>query len=203
MRASRSAPAGYAPAGSVVIDGNRRLKRWLNLTVIPALLLALYCLFALAAALRPELAEHSRTFRNTSDAMLFVGVLALALLLAPVIVFVLHEAVHGLFFWLCTRDRPRFGFKGWYLYASAPGWYLSRNRFLVVGLSPVVTITAAALGLAMVVPPDAAAVVLVAAALNAAGSLGDLYMCARLLAVPASGVVEDRPDGITWHVATP
>jgi hypothetical protein len=201
MRPSRVAPDGYAPAGSVVLDGNRRLKRWLNVASVPLLLLAGYSLFALAGALRPEVAGHTRTFGDTSEALLFLGLIVVALLLVPVVVFVVHEGVHGLFFWLFTRARPRFGYKGWYLYASAPGWFLSRNRFLVVGLSPLVLMTAAAIGLAMVLPPEAAAVVLIGAAFNAAGSVGDLYICARLLAVPASAVVEDRPDGVTWHVS--
>lgn len=202
MRPSRIVPHGYAPAGSVVLDGNRRLKRWLNVASVPLLLLAGYSLFTLAAALRPELATHSRSFHDPFEALLFLGSIVVALLLVPAVVLVVHEGVHGVFFWLFTRDRPRFGYKGWYLYASAPGWYLSRNRFLIVGLSPLISMTAAAIGLTMVLPPVAAAVVLVGAAFNVAGSVGDLYMCARLLAVPSSGVVEDRPDGITWHVAT-
>ena len=118
------------------------------------------------------------------------------------VVFVLHEAVHGLFFWLYTRDRPRFGFKGWYLYASAPGWYLSRNRFLVVGLSPLVTMTAAALGLAMVVPPDGRGRGAGRGRVER-GRVARRPVHVRAAARrPASGVVKDRPDGITWHVAT-
>jgi Putative zincin peptidase len=202
MRPSRVVPVGYVRAGSVVLDGNPRLKWWLNVAAVPALLLAGCSLFGLAAAMRPDLAGYSGTFQDPAEALLFVGLFLAALLVSPVVVFVVHEAVHGMLFWLYTRDRPRFGFKRWYLYASAPGWYLSRNSFLVVGLGPLVAMSAVALGLAMVLPPVAAAVVLLGAALNAAGSLGDLYVCARLLAVPASGMVEDRPDGITWHVAT-
>jgi hypothetical protein len=39
------------------------------------------------------------------------------------------------------------------------------------------------------------------AVLNIAGSVGDLNNSARLCAVPASAVVEDRTDGLTWYLA--
>jgi hypothetical protein len=201
MRASRAAPDGYVPAGSVVLDGNVSLKRRLTVASLPLFVVAWLVLAAAAVALRPDLAEYRRTFRSPIDGALFSVWLLATLLAMTFVVIVVHEAVHGLALWLYTRSRPRFGYKGWYAYASAPGWYLSRNRFLVVLLSPLLAITAAALALVTVLPPVAATVVLFGAALNAGAALGDLYLCVRLLAAPASAVVEDRRDGIVWHVA--
>jgi hypothetical protein len=202
MRASRTAPDGYVPAGSVVLEGNLRLKRLLNLASVPVLLVAGIVLIPLATVLRPELGAGSGgTIAGPGDALWFIGGILVAAVLLPVVILVVHEAVHGLLFWVYTRRRPQFGWKGWYAYACAPGWYLTRNSFLVVGLAPIVLMSAAALALAMVLPPIGAGMVLLGAIFNAAGSVGDLYICWRLLAAPASAVVEDRLDGVTWHVA--
>jgi hypothetical protein len=203
MRASRTAPAGYAPAGSVVLDGNPRLKWWLTVASLLLLVVGWYLFAAVATALRPELSGLSLTFASPTGALLLLVAVVAVLLLVTVLVLVVHEAVHGLLFWVYTRARPQFGFKGWYAYASAPGWYLSRNRFLVVGLGPVVVLSSVGLALVLVLPPAAATAVLFGMALNIAGSVGDGYLCARLLALPASAVVEDRPDGIAWHTGPP
>lgn len=200
MRASRTVPAGFAPAGSVVLDGNDRLKDRLNTLSAAVLLVVGLLLVVFAATLRPDLAGYDRELADPAEALFFVVVLLATLVTVPVVVIAVHEALHGLFFLLYTRARPRFGFRGWYAYASAPGWYLSRNRFLVVLLGPVIVLSAAGLWLALVLPPLGAAAVLFGATLNAAASVGDLYFVARLLTVPAAAVIEDRPDGFAWHL---
>jgi hypothetical protein len=195
-------PAGYTPAGTVVLDGNQRLKWILTIASLVALVVAWFGLVPLVVVLRPELADSGGTVRDGGEALLFLGGLLAALLVTPLLVIVVHEAVHGVLFWVYTRTRPQVGWKGWYAYTSAPGWYLTRNSFLVVGLGPVVLITAGAIGLAMVLPTVGALLVVFGAILNIAGSVGDLYVCGRLCLTPASSVVEDGIDGITWHLAT-
>jgi hypothetical protein len=201
MRASRTPPAGYTAAGTVVLEGNKRLRWALTIASLVALVASWFVLVPLVTALRPELAGSGGTYRAGGEALLFLGAVLVSLLVTPFVVLVVHEAVHGALYWAYTRSRPRVGWKGWYAYASAPGWYLRRNSFLVVGLAPVVLITAAAIGLAMVLPPGAVVLVIFGAVLNIAGSVGDLYICARLCATPASAVVEDRIDGLTWYLA--
>jgi hypothetical protein len=199
VRASRTAPAGYAAAGSITLEGNDRLKRTLNVAQTIAMVPFAVAFIALVGALRPELAEVSVAVRDLGD-ILMVAIGFLAVLATLPLTIVVHEAVHAALFWAFTRARPQVGFKGWYAFASAPGWYLSRNRFLVVGLGPFVSISVAALGLALVLPPFGVVLAVIAAVVNAAGSVGDLYMCARVGRAPRSAVVEDRADGITWHV---
>ena len=124
---------------------------------------------------------------------------ALVVLIATTFaILVLHELVHGLFFWLFTRSRPRFGFKGAYAYAAAPGWYIPRPQFLTVGLAPLALISLAGLLILPVTAPPVSLVVIVALILNAAGAIGDLYMVVRLLFVPHGVLIEDHGDGIRW-----
>jgi len=40
------------------------------------------------------------------------------------------------FFWVFTRSRPVFGLRGWYAFAAAPGWFLTRGQYLVTILAP-------------------------------------------------------------------
>lgn len=207
MRASRNPPAGYVRAGSVTLQGNRRLLMWLNLASLPGLVIAGYGFAGLAALVRPGLIDDlglslSSSLSSSSPASPSFVFALFGLLLMPFVVVVLHEAVHGLAFWFYTRARPEFGFKGWYAYAAAPGWYLGRNQYLVVGLAPLVGISMVALALVAVLPALLAAVVLLGSVLNAASATGDLYLCARVMTSPASTVIEDRSDGITWWVPT-
>src|SRR6266699_209791 len=68
------------------------------------------------------------------------------------VVLILHELTHGLFFWLFTKSRPAFGFKGWYAYAAAPGWYLPRAQFLVVVGAPLTLLSLLGEALLLLVP---------------------------------------------------
>ena len=53
---------------------------------------------------------------------------------------VVHELIHGLFFWLFTGSAPRYGLGLSYAYAAAPDWYIPRRKYQVTGLAPVVII---------------------------------------------------------------
>ncbi|MEU4621904.1 DUF3267 domain-containing protein [Actinoplanes sp. NPDC023801] len=205
MRASRTPPDGYVQAGSVTLRGNRRLLLWMNVTSVPGLIIAGYGFAALASVIRPELFDDfiswlSTSWSSSAPASMTFIVALFGLLLMPFVVLVLHEAVHGLAFWLYTGTRPEFGYRGWYAYAAAPGWYLGRNQYLVVGLAPLVGISVTAIVLVPALPAPLAIVVLFGAALNAASATGDLYLCARIITTPAAAVIEDRHDGITWLV---
>ncbi|MFL7791252.1 MAG: DUF3267 domain-containing protein [Anaerolineae bacterium] len=127
-----------------------------------------------------------------------VVIVALAVTLG---VGVIHESVHGLFFWIFTRERPVFGAKSLYLYAGAPGWYLPRSRHVVVGLMPLVVITAVGFILALVVPVTAAVWILLVVVANASGAAGDLLAVVWLLRQPLETLVKDT--GVTLTIYQP
>ena len=121
-------------------------------------------------------------------------------LVALVLMIPLHEGVHGLFFWLLTGERPRFGFVGPYAYAAAPDWYIPRNPYLLVGLAPLVVLSVVGMALVPFVPVSVLFVVLVVVVMNAAGSVGDLVMTAWVIVRPKSALVRDAGDAITLYV---
>lgn len=118
----------------------------------------------------------------------------LALLALSIIV---HEGLHGLAIrW--AGHRPRYGVllsKGAF-YATADGAYFPRNVFIVIALAPIVGITAASMALMPFIPDTAGYYLGLAAALNAANSIGDLWMTAVVLRHPPSALIQDEMDGI-------
>ncbi len=112
---------------------------------------------------------------------------------------VLHELIHGFFFWLFTRTRPKFGFKLMYAYAAAPDWYLPRNQHFIVGLAPLVLITLVGLLLLPVVPNFAVWPIVLMITANSAGAVGDMAMATWLLFQPQTALVRDVGDAITIY----
>jgi hypothetical protein len=129
-----------------------------------------------------------------------IAILSVALFITVGVVLVLHELTHGLFFWLFTRSRPVYGFKGWYAYAAAPGWYLPRIPFLAVLGAPLILLSLLGEALVLLVPDTVALLVLWGMIINAGVAIGDLYMIVRLLLAPKATVIEDSGAGIKWYV---
>jgi len=126
----------------------------------------------------------------------FVGLL----LGVMVVMIVLHEGLHGLFFWLYTHARPRFAFKGFYAYAAMPGWYLPRCEYLVTALAPLVGITLlGVLGLALL-PGWADPPLIWLLILNTSGAVGDLWIAWALLRAPAGVMGCDNGDSAELFV---
>lgn len=123
--------------------------------------------------------------------------------LLPVVAstFVIHEAIHGFFFWT-FGGKPTFGMKvigGWknflwglVLYATADAYY-TRSQYLIIGLSPLVLISVLAVVASVIEPLQSYAIL--AGSANALGAVGDIYMTAKLAKFPSDVLVRDTADG--------
>jgi hypothetical protein len=111
----------------------------------------------------------------------------------------LHELVHGAFFWFFTRHRPAFGLRIGYAFAGAPGWYLPRRQHLVVGLAPLVLLSLLGLLLLAALPAGLLAAVLFGGVANAAGAVGDLWVVFLELRERREILVEDLGDRINFY----
>jgi hypothetical protein len=111
-----------------------------------------------------------------------------------------HELVHGLFFWRFTGKRPTVGIKGVFVYVAVPSdVYLPRNQYLLVGLAPLVMLTLVGLVLLAIAPGVVAPIVILFVAMNAAGAAGDLTMIVRLLAYPSHTLMQDADTGVVVY----
>jgi hypothetical protein len=194
--AAKWLPEDYKAAGTLDFTRSPVRLLALNAAGLALLILVVSLLLAFVAATRP----------NASGGFVLQGSVSLAALAAVaalvVLTVVVHELIHGAGFWLVTRTRPEFGFRGYYAYAGAPEWYIPVGRYLPIGLAPLVVVTVVGLGLLQVVPTDAIPAVFVVVAFNAAGAVGDIAAVAWLCVQPRDAVVRDKGDAISLYRRT-
>ncbi len=194
MRPTQTLPKGYREIGTIDIHNKR------TLLLISLLGLVLMCFFSilftfLLYRMHPEAfngnpMNHPFGFEN-------VFLQTLGLLAILILMLLLHEALHGLVFWFFTHDRPHFAFKAFYAYASLPGWYLPRGRYLVSALLPFSGITLLGFLLLWLLPPTWFIPLLLVMVSNAAGSVGDLVVVAWLLTRHRGVLAVDIGDAVT------
>lgn len=196
MRPVKNLDAEYVLAGELDVN-NRQVIIGLNLVGLVLLFLFGWIFFQIASAIRPEI-------ESPSLSSVLEGLEPLSLILGVIIVLIIHELVHGLFFWIFTGDRPKFGVHIFYAYAAAPEWYIPRKYFLVVGLAPFVCISLAGLLLLPLVPFQMAPVLVLSLIFNAAGSVGDFAICGRLVSQPNTFMIHDiGPRMAFYRLAEP
>jgi hypothetical protein len=195
MRATLQLPEDYETIGKIDLVNDRRALVWMNVLGL-ALFIGFGWLFVRALMfLRPR--EAARALWIHIDSFGEVVIWLLLLLILTVVMIVLHEAAHGLCFAAFTHSRPVFGFRGYYAFASAPGWYLRRNPYLITGLAPLVLITMVGLGLLAIVPVNWILSVLLFMTMNASGAVGDIIVSVWLLLQPANCYALDEAEAVT------
>jgi predicted metal-dependent HD superfamily phosphohydrolase len=192
IKSVKELSSGYVFAGEIDVQ-NRRVILALNLIGLVMLFVFGWLFVQLAEAVRPE--PPSSGLSTFWD-----GLQPLWLLLGIVGVFVLHELIHGFFFWLFTGDRPQFGLHILYAYAAAPDWYLPRNRFIIAAAAPFILITMACLALLPSIAPQAVSELLIILTLNAAGSVGDLLVTGWLITQPRTTMVNDTGPAVSFYM---
>jgi hypothetical protein len=196
MQAKRELPPGYTLHSRLSIK-NRATLIWMNIIGLVLLVFFAWLFTAVAVWLRPD--QTGLFFKFTFTSWQSLAEYTAIALLVIFFVLALHEAIHGLGFWLLARVRPEFAFKGLYAYAAAPGCYIPRNPYLVIGLGPLVVISLAAVGLLAFVPAQMIFWVILAAILNASGAVGDIWVAVLLLRQPADALSLDSGDEISIY----
>ena len=111
----------------------------------------------------------------------------------------IHEGIHGIFYWIFTRTRPRFIFKHYYAFVSAPGWYFPRWQYFFIGLSPLVMITALCILGIIYLPIGFVLPLYLLVIFNCGGSIGDLWVAARLLVTSRKTMIRDFGEAIEFY----
>ena len=184
-------PEGYTEIGS-----------W-NLGQVPRRVIVLLFVLSLVAMVMTANVAIAIQYlaSGVSSISLELGSLALGLVGG----LVLHEAAHAVAF-LALGARPRFGAKwgtrfGPVLYASAPGSYLSRRGYVVVGVAPALGLTVLLLAVIAVAPAGGliGSGAFLAVILSVGGSAGDAMIVRAVLSYPADARFEDTADGFTVY----
>lgn len=199
MRATQNLPPTYHLDSTVDVSKDQSLLLILNLVGLVFMGLFGFLFFQLMYRLRPY--DAPRLFNGVQfHGILEVLGLIAALLALTMLYIVLHEAIHGVFFWLFTRAQPQFAFKWAYAYAAAPDWYIERAPFLVTTLAPLVVITLLGSVLFLVIPASWLLAVWFVIVMNASGAVGDLLVAYRLLRYPSGCMVQDRGDAVRFYL---
>lgn len=185
MKATVQLPENYRELMTIDLEKNKKqfiLVNALSLVIAAAVLLPIWLL-------------------APKDAEFIPDVLSAALLIAGIFVYViLHEAVHGVCFWLFSRQRPRFGWKSAYAYSASDAYYPKRP-YLTIALAPVVLWGVVLAVLAAVLPAGCYWTVQLIQLMNISGAAGDLYITWLLCRMPKDILVQDA--GVAMQVYAP
>jgi hypothetical protein len=205
MKAHLSLPANYSRYTILEPAKKPAFIIGAMVTGVVLLLVVGWLLVMFANALRPAALDGMRLrdlFRSTTtgSSLVIPPAVSRNLGLALIAVVILHEGVHGLFYWLFSSRRPKFGVQGFFPYAAAPsGVYFPRNHYIVIGLAPLVLLTAVGLLLMATAPIAFVPFLLFFVAFNASGAAGDVIMVTQLLSFSADTVMEDNGSGVAIY----
>jgi hypothetical protein len=196
MKATQVLPPNYHLSGKFDLKNARQVIS-MNLVGFVLLILSIWFFGWLAIRMRGTSAiSFSFEFSSISSSLFSVGKLILVIFL----VLVLHEAIHAIYFWFFSRHKPLVGFKGFYAYASMPGWYFPRNQYLLIGIAPLVIISLLGIICLAILPIASIYLVLVALVMNTSGAVGDIFVVLWLFTKPQSTMALDKIDSIEFYV---
>jgi hypothetical protein len=182
-------PEGYTSVHTFVVTGRRALV-WMNLTGALVFLVGL----AVVLAWRWLDEQLGRPLALSGLPRALPEWVYLPLALATLAA---HEGLHGAAIRLLGH-RPRFGAKltRLVLYTTAEV-YFTRAEYLIVTLAPIVGLSIAGLVGMLLAPAGMAPWLGVLTAMNAAASVGDLWMAAVTASFPPQARFRDREDGMS------
>jgi len=205
MKANTSLPSNYSKY--IILEPLKNPKFVIGAIIIGIVLFLIFgwLLVLFVNALRPTALDGMRlrdllSTNTAGSSFVIPPALFRNVGLALIAVLIFHELVHGLFYWLFSSQRPKFGFRGLFPYAAAPiGVYFPRKQFLAVGLAPLVLLTMVGLLLMVIAPIALVPFLLFFVAFNAAGAAGDLIMVIQLAPFSSDTVMEDNDAGVTIY----
>lgn len=130
---------------------------------------------------------------------IFVNVLLVVIVF--LIIVVLHEAIHGLFFKIFAPEhKVNFGFKSGMAYASSPGSVFTRLQFTIIILAPFVVITTLLIAMMFLLPHGSYQYFLI---LHTGACIGDFYYVYLVLKNPHLKYCEDTSVGMSLYATHP
>ena len=198
MSATKILPEGYTLKKEIDLQKDLGLLVRLNIMAIILLPPVAYGLYWLTMVLRSKPATILQVMTPRISPLVYILALALALIMTMI----LHELAHGLVFWAVTHQVPKFGFRGAYAFAAAPNWFISRLTYFFIGAAPLVIISLIGIILIPVIPLQLLSAWLFGLLTNTIGAVGDIYILFILLRQPASTLIQDRGDAISFFTDT-
>ena len=194
LSSTQTLPDGYIQTHEIDLAKNKGLAILLNVIGFFIFILSFILLGSFANWMHSELFSGTITFKG--DLPTLVRLLALLVMVA--LLLVVHELIHGLFFWIFTRSKPVYALHLAYAYAAAPDWYIPINQYRIVGLGPLVIIDAIGLLLILIAPTSWILMIIFLVSINTGGAVGDMLIIARSFRMSADSLVKDKGDGVCY-----
>jgi hypothetical protein len=187
---TQTLPDGYQSVYVINLAKNKLLAVVLNLAALVVVLLSFWLLGIFTNWVRPELTKSLISIKfGLIDFLLFLVVLNL----------IVHELIHGVFFWLFTHSKPAFGLSLSYAFAAAPDWYIPKRQYWIIGLAPLILIGIAGLLIIAIGPPSWILPALVVTGFNTGGAVGDIWIIYRLLRTSSTSLVNDTGHTVSFY----
>lgn len=178
-------PNGYKKAFKIDLKANKKLYIGINVASVIVML----------AMLLPVIFAYSENiFTGKFDSRFLLPLFVFLFILAYI---VLHELVHGIFIRIFSGKWGNFGFKGTYAYAGSD-CYFNKKSYLIIALAPIVIwgIVLAVLNIFMPIN-YLWFVFYVVQTMNISGSVGDIYVTAKLLKESPDILIKDTGVDMT------
>lgn len=195
VQTSKTLPEGFTQAAEINLKAQKKLAVGMNIAAFIVLIPVGIFLLWVVRQVHPQTEGTMFSFSLGLDSL--PKVLLLIVVLAGMLI--LHEAIHGIGFWLATREQPKYGLSLAYAFAAAPEWYIPAGMYFWIGIAPLLVIDVLGLLLILVLPESAAGLVASAVALNTAGAVGDAYILFRLTQLGKTTLVNDSGDKVLFY----
>ena len=182
-------PDGYVQSGEINLKKDKRLSILLNIGAFIIFIPMFYLLSGFIALVRPDITNFSVTIT--------IGKVFSAIGLV-VFVLIIHEIIHGLFFWIFSHGRPVFALRPLYAYAGAPTWFFPKRQYAITALGPLIIIGAVGLLLLLLAPISWMLMIALLVALNTSGAIGDVFVFFRLLKCSPTSFANDTGEVVTF-----
>ncbi len=193
LKPSRDLPVSHSKIWGLDLARNQKAAVALNIAAFPMFAIFGWIFLNVASSLRPEVVSRSYLAQITPHPFVFL----LIFFVVIIGIMLIHEAIHGAFFWIFTRSKPIFGLQLLFAYAGAPEWYIPRNQYAVIGLAPLVLITIAGFIVIILAPLSAGQLALIGITMNASGAVGDLYVSGKVMGQARNVLIQDTGVGFT------
>lgn len=189
ITSTQTLPDGYVQSDEINLKKDKRLAIVLNVLAFLIFIFIFYLLSLFGAMLRTGTTNISGSI-SAGAMILLIGL--------TVFILIVHELIHGFFFWIFSRSKPVFALRPLYAYAGAPDWYFPKRQYAITALGPLVIIGVLGLLLMLLAPVSWLLTIAFLVALNTSGAIGDIFVFIRLLKCSPTSFANDTGDVVTF-----
>ncbi len=191
-QSTQTLPDGYQSVYVINLAKNKLLAVVLNLAALAVVLLSFWLLGIFTKWVHSDLSGTAISIKFGVPDIIF-------LLFLVILNLIVHELIHGVFFWFITRSKPVFGLSLSYAFAAAPEWYIPKRLYWIIGLAPLILIGLAGLLVIAIGPPAWILPALVVTGFNTGGAVGDIWIIYRLLRTSSTCLVNDTGHTVSFY----